>query len=308
MAFQDCKYITKIYIPDSVKKIGSYAFERCYSLKEINLPPKLKRIEEFTFMDCKELSEVNIPDSVRIIDRHAFWHCNSLTEIRLPDSLATIGVMAFPYHIRYFSIDSKNKKYSTIDGILYNKDVTELISVPMSIGIRHFIVPDTVRKIRMYAFNGCNHIESITLPEGLLEFGASAFRNCESLDIITLPEGITKIPEGAFGECWSLREVFLPQTLKKIGNWAFLCCGSLKTIIIPESVKSIEEYSLPSTIKEVHVSYNNPKEAAKVFRPIRDSEYSDDYRFKLYVPHGIKASYMKNGLFANWLTIKEERK
>jgi hypothetical protein len=214
--------------------------------------------------------------------------------------------MAFPYHIRNFSIDSKNKKFAIIDGVLYNKDVTELISVPMSIEIKHFIIPDTVRKIRMYAFNGCDHIESITLPEGLLEIGASTFRNCESLDTITLPEGITKIPEGAFGECWSLREVSLPQSLKKIDNWAFLCCGSLKSITIPESVKSIEEYSLPSTIKEVHVSYNNPREAAKVFRLIKESEYSDDYRFRLFVPRGTKANYLGNGLFANWLTIKED--
>jgi len=306
MAFQDCKILTKIVVPDSVTKIGRNAFERCSSLIEISLPKKIKRIEELTFMDCKELREIEIPSGIRVIDRWAFWHCNSLKELKLPESLATIGVNAFPYNLQNISIDNKNKRYRVIDGVMYNQDMTELVLIATPSKTRQFIVPDSIKKIRKYAFMNCNKLESIKLPDGLIEIGASSFRGCESLQSITLPDGIKEIPEGAFGDCSALNEVNFPKELQIIGDWAFCLCVCLQSLTIPESVRRLEERSLPIVAKEIHVSYTNPSEAAKVFRKVRKSESYKDYRFKLYVPKGTKTNYKKEKLFTNWVKIKED--
>ena len=118
----------------------------------------LKRIEELTFYDCIELREIDIPNSVRVIDSWAFWHCNSLQELKLPTSLVTIGINTFPYTMKTISIDSKNKRYTVVDGVLYNKDMTELVLVPMSLDIREFIVPTTVKKIKK---NALHHLYSV---------------------------------------------------------------------------------------------------------------------------------------------------
>ena len=306
MAFQDCKNLTEIVFLDGVTTIGCNAFERCSSLKEVRLPKKIRRIEELTFMDCKELSKIDVPNSVRVIDRWAFWHCNSLKELKLPTSLVTIGVNAFPYNLQNISIDSKNKRYSVIDGVIYNRDITELVLIATPSKTRQFIVPDSIKKIRKYAFMNCNKLESIKLPDGLIEIGASSFRGCESLQSITLPDGIKEIPEGAFGDCSALNEVIFPKELQIIGDWAFCLCVSLQSLTIPESVRRLEERSLPIVAKEIHVPYTNPSEAAKVFRKVRKSESYKDYRFKLYVPKGTKTNYKKEKLFTNWVKIKED--
>lgn len=306
MAFQDCRQLTKIVVPDSVTKIGCNAFERCISLKEISLPKKIKRIEELTFSDCKELKEIEIPNGVRVIDRWAFWHCNSMNELKLPKSLATFGVNSFPYSLQKITIDSKNKRFSVIDGVVYNQDITELVLVATPAKTKQFIVPDSVKKIRKYAFMHCDKLESIKLPDGLIEIGESSFGGCKSLRSITLPDGIKEIPEGAFYDCSVLNEVILPKELQKIGDWAFCLCVSLQSLTIPESVKRLEEHSLPIVAKEIHISYTNPSEAAKVFRKVRKSEFYKDYRFKLYVPKGTKMDYKKEKLFTNWVKIKEE--
>ena len=306
MAFQDCRLLTKIVVPDSVTKIGRNAFERCSSLREITLPKKIKRIEELTFMDCKELRGIEIPNSVRVIDRWAFWHCNSLKELKLPKSLATIGINSLPYSLQNISIDNKNKRYSVIDGVIYNQDITELVLIATPSKTRHFFVPDSIKKIRKYAFMNCNKLESIKLPDGLIEIGESSFYGCESLQSITLPDGIKEIPEGAFGNCSALNEVNFPKELQIIGDWAFCLCVSLQSLTIPKSVRRLEERSLPLVAKEIHIPYTNPSEAAKVFRKVRKSESFKDYKFKLYVPKGTKTNYKKEKLFTNWVKIKED--
>ena len=98
-AFQDCKKLKEINVPDSVNNIGRNAFYGCTSLTSITIPNTVETIWEYTFYKCTNLSSVTIPNSVTIICRNAFDNCPKLKSISVPDSVKTIAINAFGYYI-----------------------------------------------------------------------------------------------------------------------------------------------------------------------------------------------------------------
>ena len=83
-AFQDCRNVISITVPEGVTSIGWYVFERCSSLTSINIPKSVTNVGSYTFSKCKSLMSVNIPDSVTSIGEGMFENCNSLTSVIIP--------------------------------------------------------------------------------------------------------------------------------------------------------------------------------------------------------------------------------
>ena len=98
-AFFDCKSLTSITLPDSIKSIGFGAFMSCESLSKITLPDNVKSIESNAFYRCESLTEITIPNSVKSIESYAFFGCESLTEITIPNSVKSLGHNAFSHCI-----------------------------------------------------------------------------------------------------------------------------------------------------------------------------------------------------------------
>ena len=80
-AFFDCKSLTFITLPDSIKSIGFGAFMSCESLSKITLPESVKSIEGYAFYRCESLTEITIPSSVKSLGHDVFSHCISLKTI-----------------------------------------------------------------------------------------------------------------------------------------------------------------------------------------------------------------------------------
>ena len=92
-AFNGCKKLTRLDIPNSVIIIGDNAFEGC-SLKSINIPNSVKKIGNHTFYKSG-LTSVTIPNSVTSIGNYAFSGCSGLTSITIPNSVTSISGNAF---------------------------------------------------------------------------------------------------------------------------------------------------------------------------------------------------------------------
>lgn len=94
-AFQRCKTLTSVVIPEGVKKISDYAFEGCINLTHATIPEGVTSIGESAFEWCTSLVSVTIPSSLTSINNYAFKQCKSLSSISIPKSVSEIGVQAF---------------------------------------------------------------------------------------------------------------------------------------------------------------------------------------------------------------------
>ena len=209
-AFLECSSLTNITIPNSVTSIGRFAFDGCSSLTSITIPNSVTSIGRDTFGSCSSLTSITIPESVTSLGDDAFYHCSSLTSITIPNSVTSIGDSAFDgcssltsitipesvtsigddafYHcssLTNINVSDNNKNYSSIDGVLFNKDKTVIIQYPSKKDGTSYAIPNSVTSIGRFAFSDCSSLTSITIPDSVTSIGNYAFASCSSLTNIT---------------------------------------------------------------------------------------------------------------------------
>ncbi len=220
-AFYDCSSLTSVTIPDSVTSIGKYAFQNCSSLTSVTVPDSVTNIGWYAFEYCSSITSLIIGNGVTSIGEHAFYNCSSLTSI---------------------NVTAGNNCYSSQDGVLFNKDKTELICCPAGKS-GQYTIPDSVTSIGEHAFYNCSSLTSVIIGNGVTSIGEDAFYNCSSLTSVTIPDGVTSIGEDAFYNCSSLTSVTIPDSVTSIGEYPFYRCSSLTSVIIGNGVTSISEHA-----------------------------------------------------------------
>jgi len=241
----------KIVIPSIVKKNGTTYIVR--------------GIENFAFVYCEYTNLIILPDSLNYIDYNAFGKCYNLGSLALPAFVRDIksGAWADCKKLNKITIDPKNKNFIIENGLLFNKDKTQLICFLPNKTDSNFVIPSTITEIANQQFEGCAAMKSIILPPNIKKIGSNAFKDCISLTDITLPSGITDIYNKTFMGCVSLKHIQLPESLKNIWAEAFLGCRSLTSIEIPSSVEqiysdvfkgcsSLTSIKLPSKLKYIN--------------------------------------------------------
>lgn len=252
--FYGCASLPEIVIPSGVTSIGNNAFYCCEGLKSVTIPSTVKTIGDQAFYGCHTLLSITIPQSVTTIGEEAFLECDLLSSIDIPSGVTSIGDRAFEYceNLEEINIASGNSAYASEDGVLFNKDKTELICYPAG-KYGDYTVPSTVTaivdqafaqhhnltgitlnsnctEISGYMFGDCTNLERVTIPSSVTSIGYSAFYNCPKLTEISLPSSIRSIEDSAFAECTSLTSITIPNRLSKIAGYTFYGCSSLSEV------------------------------------------------------------------------------
>ena len=195
-AFLNCSSLTSITIPSSVTSIGNSAFWDCSSLTSITIPSSVTSIGWGAFRGCRSLTSVMFqdtqenPSQLSTIEGDAFHTCTSLRSITLPSSVASIAdgsVFNDSDVLTTINVDSNNSNYCSVDGVLYNKNKTELVRYPEGKGGPSFEISRTVTEIGDWAFGNCSNLTSITIPSSVTSIGRNAFNSCRNLERITIP-------------------------------------------------------------------------------------------------------------------------
>ena len=282
-AFDSCNSLKGIVIPNSVTKIGDYAFDGCSSLTSAVISNNVITIRDYLFFDCVSLTEITIPNSVKTIGASAFEGCIGLKKITIPKSVTVIGESAFNgcNSLLAFDVASDNSKFSSSNGVLFDKNMTALIQYPAGNPSTEYIVPDTVKTIGSYsfanssnltsvnisncatisdcAFSDCKNLTNITIPNSVTTIGYSAFENCISLTNILIPNSVTSIGYSAFENCSALTDVSIPNRVTVIANATFRNCTSLTNVKIPNSVKTIKANAFANCKNLANVYYSGSK-------------------------------------------------
>jgi len=225
-----------------VTRIGEWAFAKNNpeSLDSITIPDNVTEIENGAFSGCTSLAEINIPKNVTSIGEWAFYR-TGLTKIDIPSSVTTIvnGAFLGCTSLTAINVAADNTRYSSTEGVLYNKNKTILIQCPGG-KTGAFTIPNTVTIIRNGAFRYCR-ITKITIPNSVNNIEEQAFSESE-LTGITIPNSVIIIRDGTFDGCESLASVTIPNSVTKIGDAAFQACG-ITGVTIPAGVTSIGTFA-----------------------------------------------------------------
>jgi hypothetical protein len=239
-----------VMVPDAINgytvtTIGGSAFEST-SVGTVVLPNSITNIQYEAFLYCAKLTNVTIPSSVIQVQNFAFLGCPLLDNI---------------------AVDSQNAFYSSVDGVLFDKNQTMLLQCPET-KTGTYTIPDTVSSIGSEAFYGCGNLTNVMLGRlvsSVSTGGGDMFFNCTNLVAITvntnspfytgiggvlftknrsslvlypwsragyytIPDGTTSIGYGAFYTRQGLTGVTIPASLTNITDGAFSSCGNLAAL------------------------------------------------------------------------------
>ena len=278
-AFSGCTSLTKVTFSKYLNYVNYRAFANCNNLISVTLNDGLSYIYEEAFYKCQSLTNVIIPDSVALIDVRAFYGCNSLTNIKIGKGVKTIGFAAFAgcnslktvtipanvteidptafaesFRLTDINVDANNEYYTSVDGVLFTKDMKTLVAYPAGKTQTSYTIPSTVTTIGSYAFLSCDNLKTIKIPNSVTVIDEYSFGDCTFTEIV-IPDSVTAINQYAFNDCTYLKSIVIPDSIISINTFAFRNCTSLSSIVIGSGVASIGDYAFDNCTALKNVYY-----------------------------------------------------
>lgn len=211
-AFAYCESVKSLVIPKNVMSIGTGSFKECSGLKSITVDKANKVYDSRNDCNAVILSSNNtlvvgcastiIPKDIMVIGDLAFCGCKNLTSISIPDGVTNISKGAFTWS-----------------------------------GLTSIDIPNSVTRIGEFAFQSCKKLLSVTIPESVTVIDEVAFSSCDTLQSLTILGNDTHIGKCAFADCSQLRNVYIHSQYKLyIGEDAFENCSRRSVLHVKKEI------------------------------------------------------------------------
>ena len=295
----------KLYVRDNVAVSGgtSFAIYDLFFDKSVNESDLTFTLNgnrtSYSVSDCdiSAFGEIIIPSTynglpVTGIGYKAFCGCESITSVTIPSSITNIDYYVFDdcTSLTSINVGENNIKYSSVDGVLFNKDKTVIVKYPAGKADTEYTILNSVTSIGDGAFSNCTGLVTVKISDSVTNIGYRAFYNCDSFVSVVIPDSVTNIDYGAFRDCTSLTFVKIGNSVTRIGVSAFQNCASLTSVTIPVSVTSIcaEAFEKCSSLKQVYYGGSNSDwNNIDIDENGNDSLLSSEilFNYKYYVPN-----------------------
>ena len=267
-AFESCWSLTAVDIPENISTIKSFAF--CYdgSISSLTFAEnsRLTSIGAYAFF-MNDLQTVEFPETLISIGGTAFaknplrlvsfgdeselreiygfaFKETLLKTVTIPASVTKLGegVFAACHSLTDITVAQGNNVYIDIDGVVYNKNITEIVAYPAGNARTSYTIEGNVTAVGEDAFYGAWNLNSVVLPEFLKEIRREAFYNCAGIESILIPDSVVQISHYAFADCWNLTSITLSDNslLPRISYASFANCG-LTSFRVPANVSTIAQ-------------------------------------------------------------------
>ena len=278
-AFLFFSALTDVDLGDMVEFIGVAAFSNCIALRTVDFSSNLKYVGAGAFNNTLLHSENGfvLPEGMLYIGADGFHSAFKENTVSIPASLSYIGDNAFAnIFVTAFLVDENNPEFASVDGVLYDKQISTLINYPADKKDVEFEIPDSVKTIRENAIEVTNTLEKIIIPAGVskIEEG-SIFWNYALTNIVvdnnnkdyksengvlytadgkllicypiasdrseyTILEGCERIAEYALSQANNLVELYIDEGLKETGCYSLYLCNKLEKVGLPKTLKTID--------------------------------------------------------------------
>ena len=197
-----------------------------------------ENITEDSFFSREDIHSIKMPQYLCGIADWALQGMSGMTSVEIGPFLETIGWNVFNSceDLEEIGVAQDNVRYSSSDGVLYDKKRETLIKCPQ--GRTVCSIPNGVKVIGENSFVLCSKLTSLSMPDSVEKIADSAFQVCSALESVVFSRSLKEIGNMAFYSCSSLADVVLPEGLTNIDDYAFYCSGVAR-INIPRSVEHI---------------------------------------------------------------------
>ena len=300
-AFDGCKGLTSVIIPNSVKTIDRNAF-RSSGLTSVIIPNSVVTIGDEAFEDCRSLTSATIDNGISAIGNAVFKN-SGITSMAIPNSVISIGGESFLGCRGLTSVTIPNSVTSIGERAFYNCE-----------GLTSVIIPNSVKVINYEAFGLCSNLNSITIGNEVKSIDRDAFYGCINLTSVHISDiaawcniqfsGDNSNPlcnaHSLYLNGKEVKDLVIPNSVTSIGYRAFYGCSSLSSVTIPNSVTSIGNLAFVADIKDIVSLIENPFEIDNSIFGINTI-----INGTLYVPVGTIDKYKLTKGWKDFLFIQE---
>ena len=265
---------------DNIQKIGNYSFYQCINLKTVSIPSE-SYLGKYVFYDSG-IEDLYIPGVTWLEEDYTLGGCQYLENIHVGNedssgyfSLYTLGLCE---SLESISVDVNNSQFSSIDGVLFDKNKITLYCYPQNKSDESYIIPSTVENVEESSIGFNKNLKKVVFSDSVLNLGRECLRGCSQLESIEFGKFIGIIPALCCYECPKLYYVKFPDNLKRIEDEAFSSCPNLTQVSIPGSVEYVGNLAFYNVI--CRFDGNAPSVGTEAFGPTNiSSEESTLYYY-----------------------------
>lgn len=277
-AFKGCRALKNIVIPNAVTSIGDLIFHNCYNLKTVKIGEGVTSIGQDAFWDCNDLTNIILSNQVTSIGDRAFYGCDSITNIYYEGTAndwTKISIGSYNSDLTNATLYcySENKPTDESNYWHYKENGgIEIWGVEGSQGLGYKLNNNG----KSYAVTGVGacidtdiEIPSTYKDLPVTTIGSSAFEACNKLTKISIPDSVTKIGDRAFFGCSSLQSMEIGDNVTSIDSFAFHGCSGLTSITVSQNNKTYQSIdgNLYSKDGKTLIQYAIGKTATKFIIP-----------------------------------------